>query len=341
MSNQPIEVRVQQGDVLQIEADVLALKYAQAYYGVDAVAARKLSSEGRKLRLPKPWKHILEKSAGGIAAQRVLFMGVPELHLFGYGEIREFARAVLSALAADAPESTDLALTVHGPGYGLDEAEAFAAEIGGLLDGVRSGDLPDSLRKITVVELDAALARRLQNLLSKLLPGGVIEPKSAKGSTKAMQQLRSAGAASSAKPRVFVAMPFKDEMLDSWNLGIYPAVRAAGFVCERADLESFVGDVVDWVRTRIKTSTYVVALLTDANPNVYLEVGYAWGVGVPTVLLVSDPDHLKFDAKGQRSLVYKNITELKSKLRKELKQLATNAATPTGRAGGAPLLSSS
>jgi hypothetical protein len=67
--------------------------------------------------------------------------------------------------------------------------------------------------------------------------------------------------------------------------------------------------------------------LTDANPNVYLEVGYAWGVGVPTVLLVSDPDHLKFDAKGQRSLVYKNITELKSKLRKELKQLATNAAT--------------
>jgi hypothetical protein len=328
MSNQLVEVRVQQGDVLRFEADVLALKYAQAHYGVDAVAAQKLSSEGRKLRLPKPWKHTLEKGVSGIAAQRVLFMGVPELHSFGYGEIRKFARSVLSALAADAPDIIDLALTVHGPGYGLDEAEAFAAEIAGLLDGVRSGDLPGALRKITLVELDAGLAQRLQTLLSKLLPGRVIEPKSVKWSTvKAMQQLRSAGAASSAKPRVFVAMPFKDEMLDSWNLGIYPAVRAAGFVCERADLDSFVGDVLDWVRIRIKTSTYVVALLTDANPNVYLEVGYAWGVGVPTVLLVSDPDHLKFDAKGQRSLVYKNITELKSKLRKELKRLATNAAT--------------
>jgi hypothetical protein len=203
MSNQLVEVRVQQGDVLRFEADVLALKYAQAHYGVDAVAAQKLSSEGRKLRLPKPWKHTLEKGVSGIAAQRVLFMGVPELHSFGYGEIRKFARSVLSALAADAPDIIDLALTVHGPGYGLDEAEAFAAEIAGLLDGVRSGDLPGALRKITLVELDAGSAQRLQTLLSKLLPGRVIEPKSVKWSTvKAMQQLRSAGAASSAKPRV-------------------------------------------------------------------------------------------------------------------------------------------
>ena len=322
-----IEVRVQQGDALQIDTDVLALKYAQAHYGVDAVAARELSLEGRRLRLPKPWKHSLVNGVDGIGAKRVLFMEVPELDSFGYGEIREFARLVLSALAADAPDVTHLVLTIHGPGYGLDEVEAFTSEIAGLADGVRSGDLPDTLRKITIVELDAGLVRRLQRLLSKLLPGGVLERKSAKASTaQAMQQLRAVGAVSSAEPRVFVAMPFKDEMVDSWTLGIYPAVRAAGFVCERADLDSFVGDVMEWVRTRIKTSAYVVAVLTDANPNVYLEVGYAWGVGVPTVLLVNDPDHLKFDAKGQRSLVYKNITELKGKLRKELKQLVAKSA---------------
>ena len=65
-------------------------------------------------------------------------------------------------------------------------------------------------------------------------------------------------------------------------------MRSAGFLCERADLSAFTGDVMDWVRNRIKTAKLVIADLTEANPNVYLEVGYAWGCEVPTVLLTKD-----------------------------------------------------
>ena len=81
---------------------------------------------------------------------------------------------------------------------------------------------------------------------------------------------------------------------------------------------------MDRVRERVRTAKLVVADLTEANPNVYLEVGYAWGCGVPTVLLVKDAHHLKFDTRGQRCLPYKNIKGLEDSLTKELKALRVN-----------------
>lgn len=78
---------------------------------------------------------------------------------------------------------------------------------------------------------------------------------------------------------------------------------------------------MDWVRNRIKTAKLVIADLTEANPNVYLEVGYAWGCEVPTVLLTKDTDDLKFDTRGQRCLPYKRIKDLEDSLTKELKAL--------------------
>ena len=103
--------------------------------------------------------------------------------------------------------------------------------------------------------------------------------------------------------------------------GIQGAVRSAGFLCERADLSSFTGDVLEWVRTRIKRASLVIADLTEGNPNVYLEVGYAWGCGVPTILLARDSQELKFDVRGQRCLIYKKIKDLEDLLGKELKAL--------------------
>jgi hypothetical protein len=58
-----------------------------------------------------------------------------------------------------------------------------------------------------------------------------------------------------------------------------------------------------------------------ANPNVYLEVGYAWGRGRQTILLVRDIKELKFDVAGYRCLVYKNIRDLETQLSRELQHL--------------------
>jgi len=329
MTETKIGIRLLSADALTIDVDVLALKYAQANYGLDTRASQILTDGGKdplEMR-PKPNGFRLVDGVPGIAAQKILFVGVVPLYSFGYAEIRDFSRSVLAALAGSAPETKRVALTLHGAGYGLDENEAFESEVAGLVDAIRSLDFPLDLEEIIVVEGNRGRARRLQAVLSELLPSGAIAPTVHRGvelSPDDTEKLRTAGYTSASKDHVFVAMPFKDEMDDVYHYGIQGAVRSAGFLCERADLSSFTGDVMDWVRERVRTATLVIADLTEANPNVYLEVGYAWGCGVPTVLLVKDTDHLKFDTQGQRCLPYIKIKDLEKSLSAELKALKEN-----------------
>ncbi|MGB6699767.1 MAG: hypothetical protein WBE80_13945 [Methylocella sp.] len=315
-------ISVANGDALQFKADVLALKYAETLYGVDFAVFERLNEHGLQSRLPKLAGFTLRDTEGCIGAKYVLFVGVKPLREFGYSEIREFARKVLASLAGKAPNVAHVALTIHGPGYGLDEIEAFESELAGIVDAVTSGEFPQALRSIAFIERNVGRARRLSAALKKLLPNGSL-PVDGRGSISAFEDqvqntLRTAGYSSASKPHVFVAMPFAEEMDDVFHYGIQGAVNAAGLLCERADLSTFTGDVMDWVKRRISSATLVVADLSSANPNVYLEVGYAWGCRIPTVLLARDTNDLKLDVKSQRCILYRSIKSLEESLRGEL-----------------------
>ena len=132
------------------------------------------------------------------------------------------------------------------------------------------------------------------------------------------------GARSEEKAHVFVAMPFGEDMEDVFHFGIQQPAREAGLVCERVDQEVFTGDIMDRVKERIGSAALVVADLTGANPNVYLEVGYAWGQGQPTVLLARAEEELLFDVRGQRCLKYRTIKQLREALVRELQTLRTS-----------------
>jgi nucleoside 2-deoxyribosyltransferase len=116
-------------------------------------------------------------------------------------------------------------------------------------------------------------------------------------------------------------MPFKKEMDDVFYYGIQQSVRASGFICERIDRDAFTGDILDQVKKKIETATVVIAELSGANPNVYLEIGYAWGKGRPTILLIKNDQDLLFDVRGQRCLKYERIRDLEESLKNELKEL--------------------
>jgi hypothetical protein len=270
---------------------------------------------------------------GAIAATHVMFVGVSQLRDFSYPGIRELAKRALTDLKRTSFDVKSVAFTIHGPGYGLDENEAFESEFAGILDAVESMAFPDSLEVISFVEVNRARANRLQARLSALLPQGTIEidswdarhqPSAADGYSDSW---RSAGVDSASKPHVFVAMPFAPEMDDTFHYGIQGASNSAGYLCERADLSSFTGDVMDWVKTRIATAALLIADLSSASPNVYLEVGYAWGCKVPTVLLARDAAELRFDVRGQRCIVYKSIKMLEEKLSIELSRLRRQGGT--------------
>ncbi len=320
-----IRVTIETDDALRFRADVLVLKHAQALYGVDGAAYEKLVAAGTEPKLPKLGAHQALPSSHALGADRVLFIGVEPLSEFGYGEIREFGRRAISILASDKQSTRHVALTIHGTGYGLDETESFESELAGVIEAIAQNDYPEDLEVISFVEQDRNRAKRLATVLARLLPKGRLN-RTGRGplgglDQPAKQALRTAGYGSASKPRVFVAMPFSDEMSDIFHYGIQGAVNSAGLLAERADIASFTGDVMEWVRMRISGANLVVADLTNANPNVYLEVGYAWGKGVPTVLLVKSSTDLKFDVRGQRCIVYSSIKELEQKLSNELNGL--------------------
>ena len=322
-----IKVRVKHGDAFQEIADTLILKYAQSTYGLDRDIVRELEALGENIepKLPKIGGFYFTESKKVTNTKNILFIGVPILRQFGYKEIREFGRKALVSIASSAPQTKSLLLTIHGPGYGLDEIEAFESQLAGIIDSITQNDKPDKLEEITFIERSKGRAVRLQGVIERLFPESVI-PTQQTGGIKSLNEnsaetLRSAGYGSESKKRAFVAMPFAPEFDDSYHYGIQGAVNTAGYLCERADLSSFTGDVMDWVKKRIATADFIIADLTSANPNVYLEVGYAWGLNKETVLLIKDTNELKFDTRGQRCLPYVSIKDLETKLKTELESL--------------------
>lgn len=324
---QPIKVSIENIDATKLKADVLALKYAQARYGLDGFVYGKLLEAGvkQKQMRPKPGDYSILPSAYGISANKVLFVGTPRLRNLGYSEIRNLGRMTLTTLTKISSDIQNVIVTVHGVGYGLDESESFESQIAGFIDAIKSGEIPDSLEGIIFAERNLGRVQRLRKILEKLIPDGLIDfdkKRNIKNVTPdATEKLRSVGFASNSKKHAFVAMPFRKDMEDIYDYGISSAVRESGFLCERADLSTFTGDVMQWVRERIKSASLLIADLTGSNPNVYLEVGFAWGTGVPTILLVNDSDNLKFDVRGQRCIIYKRIKDIEEKLTKEIKEL--------------------
>ena len=327
-----VNIRVDTGDATNYCVDVLVLKYAQSAYGLDREIIRRLMGIGFEIDklAPRPEQFEIVSSQGVTSAPELLFVGVNSLVNFGYKEIRKFSRLALTALQEVAPNSTHIGITLHGVNYGLDEAEAFEAEVAGFIEALQDNLFPQGLEAITFIERDKARALRIKKILRRMLPDGYIGNKSKSilngQSSDFAEHIRLVGYASETKPHIFVAMPFAEEMEDIFHYGISSSVKGAGYICERADQSSFTGDILDWVKRRIRSSSLLVADLTDANPNVYLEVGYAWGCGVPTVFLVKNPDQLKFDVKGQRCLVYKSIKNLEEQLTNELRNLTDNSS---------------
>jgi hypothetical protein len=323
MAEAKIRIEVKLGDALDLSADVLVLKHAQAMYGVDAAAYRALSAKHDTLDLPRVGKHMFVQTRGLLGAARILFIGVVPIRQFEYEHIRELSRRAMSILAADRESVRRVAFTLHGAGFGLDEKECFESEAAGVLAAIEENDYPPALEEVIFIERDAGRAKRLKQLLNNLLPNGIRinldHGPRVKLEKTAKEALRSAGVET--KPRVFVAMPFVETMSDVFDYGIQGAANSTGLLAERADLQTYTGDVVEWIRARISGAKFVVAVLTNANPNVYLEVGYAWGQGVPTVLLAASKADIKFDLQGQRCLLYSTIKDLETKLARELSGL--------------------
>jgi len=330
-------VEAVQGDALRYKADVLAVKNAPTSGGLGAQVRKRITDGGELL--PKADEYRIFPGRGVTNTEYVLMVGAPPIFSLRYPQLRDLSRRFLEALWDAGLDAEHLATTLHGvrTGSGLDEVEAFRALLLGMADAYDAGHYPPTLKRISFVEQDENRVQLMQDALLRFLPdapppleSGESLRSAPKVETGTMAVMAGPDSfepefrrpeADESTPHVFVAMPFKDEYDDQYYLAIQPAIHEIGFLSERMDLDAFTGDIKARMLERIRTARLVIALLDGGNPNVYLEVGYAWGVETPTILIAHEGEPLPFDVRGERVLLYDRIYRLKQMLQADLAHL--------------------
>jgi hypothetical protein len=329
-----VELAVVAADIRERPCDLLVLKHADGFYGVDAIV-----SESLGFRAGVPEGEVAFLAGRNIEARKVLYIGVGPLGQFRYPQIRTFGRRALELAARSSGSTQVLCTPLHGPGYGLDEREAFLSLVGGFLDGIESGVFPEDLERVEIVELSSRKAERLKKILSEVIASTLrFEDKRASPQDRqtfslaaaSHQGLSSFGVESERKTKLFVAMPFAPEHSDVWEIAIQESCQTAGILCERVDEQAYTGDILTQITSRLRNASGVLALLNDANPNVFLEIGFAWGTGKPTILIAKKGTSLPFDVQGQKCIQYTSIANLRSVLAAELISLKAQRVFDSG-----------
>ncbi len=335
---EPIDVGfgidVHWGDALSFKADVLAVKdWRNRSGGLDSVLYRKVNHADINIpKLEDNNSHFLVDAESIAEAKYLLFVGPTFRQMRSYTHIREFAHDLLSNLAEALPEATHLATNIQGTNRGFDEREALRSMLLGFNDAYEAGKYPPNLKHITFVELAAARADIMKTALDEFLPQRTVvenvektvqEVANVLGGQSSFAQEAQRPEADDKTPHIFVAMPFAEEFDDQYYLAIYPAVQSLGYLCVRLDQKDsiFTGNIVDEIKERIDSASLVVALLDSLNPNVFLEIGYAWGREVPTILLIHEDESVPFDVSTEKLTSYKRIYQLKEELAEQLRAI--------------------
>lgn len=124
----------------------------------------------------------------------------------------------------------------------------------------------------------------------------------------------------------FVVMQFTEEYNSLFTEVIRPTCEEYDYKVIRADEFYTSGLIIDDITRSIRECAVVIADVTPNNPNVFYEVGFAHGIGKPTILLSDRKrDKLPFDVSGFRTLFYDNTIGGKSiveeRLRKHLEAI--------------------
>jgi hypothetical protein len=128
-------------------------------------------------------------------------------------------------------------------------------------------------------------------------------------------------ATSDTRPKkfVFTLMPFSEAFDDIYKLGIKAACESAGAYCERIDEQIFNENILLRLYNQINKADLIVSDMTDRNPNVFYETGYAHALNKKVILLTQNADDIPFDLKHYPHIVYSGkIVFLKDELQRRV-----------------------
>lgn len=122
---------------------------------------------------------------------------------------------------------------------------------------------------------------------------------------------------------VFVLMamdPDNPELEDVYQT-IRQVCASFGLNAYRANEIEHQDRITDLILSEIKLCEFLIADLTHERPNVYYEIGYAHALGKRPILYRKTGTRLHFDLSVHNVPGYKNMTELKSLLKKRLETI--------------------
>ena len=323
-AQQTITLKIVAGNITEIDADVIALKYAQYFLGADLAVATLLTPPNTSYSdaiQPPPGKHALVETFGATGASHTLFMGVNRLADITYADIQSMSAEICHILKTELPVE-HLAMTIHGTGFGLDETAALIAQINGYLSAFHANDLPSTLRRITIVELIPETVKRLRVAFEAQF-GGVFER--VPGDEWAYAYTLGANAAapvapiSQEQPYAFVIMATDPELDDFFYYGIQNAVHSIGDLCTRMELSLHDAEIMGQIRQKIDGAHLVITDLTGLPSAALLYLGYAWGKQRPTILIKQTDTVTELTEHG--ALTYERIRDLEQGLRRKIGEL--------------------
>ena len=118
---------------------------------------------------------------------------------------------------------------------------------------------------------------------------------------------------------IFVLMPFADTYNDIYHYGIKKTINECGYYCERVDEQTFEGTILSRIYNQIQKADLVISDMTDRNPNVFYETGYAHALQKKVILLTQKEDDIPFDLKHYPHVIYNgNIKFLADELGRKI-----------------------
>jgi hypothetical protein len=106
----------------------------------------------------------------------------------------------------------------------------------------------------------------------------------------------------------FVIMPFNSVFQTEYEKIIQPALNELNIECVRGDEIYTKQRIVDDIWASIRKCRFVLAELTNKNPNVLYELGLAHAIGKPAIIITRNSEDVPFDLKSLRYLYY-NVDE--------------------------------
>lgn len=108
----------------------------------------------------------------------------------------------------------------------------------------------------------------------------------------------------------FVIQPFDAGRYDKLYRDVYkPAIEAAGYQSYRVDQDPTVSIPIDSIENGIKSAVVCLADITEDNPNVWYELGFALASNRPVVMICAENRPGKkfpFDIQHRSIIVYKS-----------------------------------